>query len=93
MAGDAIRVSIALHEWIEQALRAIHARSVSISHEIALEAYALPSPFHKDPADRFLASHLSASLMATAVPACSASTTDSKLQQQMRECECGRIRI
>lgn len=54
MAGDAIRVSIALHEWIEQALRAIHARTVSISHEIAREAYGLPGPFHKDPADRLL---------------------------------------
>jgi len=33
---------------------AIQARTVQVSHEIAMEAYALPEPFHKDPADRLL---------------------------------------
>lgn len=50
----AIDVSIALRDWVERALLALHARTVSISHEIAMEAYALPEPFHKDPADRLL---------------------------------------
>jgi PIN domain nuclease of toxin-antitoxin system len=50
----AVSVSIALREWVERALRAIQARTVQVSHEIALEAYALPEPFHKDPADRLL---------------------------------------
>lgn len=53
-ATGAVRVSIALREWVESALRAIQARTVQVSHEIALEAYALPEPFHKDPADRLL---------------------------------------
>jgi PIN domain nuclease of toxin-antitoxin system len=51
--GD-IKVSMGLKDWIEQALQAIEARTVQVSHDIALEAYALPSPFHKDPADRLL---------------------------------------
>ena len=53
-ATGAVSVSIALREWVERALRAIQARTVPVSHEIALEAYALPEPFHKDPADRLL---------------------------------------
>ena len=51
--GD-IKVSIALQEWVERGLRAIQARTVQISHEIAMGAYALPGTFHKDPADRLL---------------------------------------
>jgi PIN domain nuclease of toxin-antitoxin system len=53
-ATGAVSVSIALREWAERALRAIQARTVQVSHEIALEAYALAEPFHKDPADRLL---------------------------------------
>ena len=54
VAAGAVGVSIALREWVERALHAIRAQTVSVSHEIALEAYALPEPFHKDPADRLL---------------------------------------
>lgn len=54
VAAGAISVSIALREWVERALRAIQARTVQVSHEIAMEAYALPGPFHRDPADRLL---------------------------------------
>ena len=54
VAGGTIAVSIALREWVERALHALQARTVPVSHEIALEAYALPEPFHKDPADRLL---------------------------------------
>jgi PIN domain nuclease of toxin-antitoxin system len=54
VAAGAIDLSIALREWVQGALRAIEARTVEISHEIAMEAYALPEPFHKDPADRLL---------------------------------------
>lgn len=50
----AIVPSMVLREWVDRALRALEARTVQISHEIALEAYALPEPFHKDPADRLL---------------------------------------
>ena len=54
VAAGAVSVSIALREWVERALRAIQARTVQVSHEIAMEAYSLPEPFHKDPADRLL---------------------------------------
>lgn len=54
VATGTVSVSIALREWVERALRAIQARTVQVSHEIAMEAYALPEPFHKDPADRLL---------------------------------------
>ncbi len=54
VAAGTINVSIALREWVERAIRAIHARTVDVSHEIAMEAYALPGPFRKDPADRLL---------------------------------------
>ena len=47
-------MSIALREWVEQALGALQARTLTVSHEMAMEAYALPEPFHKDPADRLL---------------------------------------
>lgn len=51
--GD-INVSIALTEWVERALRAIQGLTVQVSHRIAMDAYALPGSFHKDPADRVL---------------------------------------
>jgi PIN domain nuclease of toxin-antitoxin system len=51
--GD-IKVSIAVKDWVEQALQAIQARTVEVSHDISLGAYALPGSFHKDPADRIL---------------------------------------
>jgi len=54
VATGAVSMSIALREWVERALRAVQARTVAVSHEIAIEAYALPEPFHKDPADRLL---------------------------------------
>jgi PIN domain nuclease of toxin-antitoxin system len=54
LATGAVDLSIALREWIQGALHAIEARTVEISHEITMEAYALPEPFHKDPADRLL---------------------------------------
>ncbi len=50
----AIVPSIALRDWVERALRALQARTVEVSHAVALTAYALPEPFHKDPADRLL---------------------------------------
>ena len=62
----AIDLSIALRDWVEQSIRAIQARTVQISHEIAMDAYALPGTFHKDPADRLLvaaARHLELTLL------------------------------
>jgi len=54
VAAGAVSVSIALREWVQGALGAIRARTIEVSHEIAMEAYAMPEPFHKDPADRLL---------------------------------------
>jgi PIN domain nuclease of toxin-antitoxin system len=51
--GD-IRLSIPLAEWIVQSMAELSAQTVSVSHEVALEAYALPGTFHGDPADRLL---------------------------------------
>lgn len=53
-ASGAISLSIALREWVERALDALQAETLPVSHEIAMEAYSLPGPFHKDPADRVL---------------------------------------
>lgn len=54
VSTTAIRLSISLDDWVAQALRALEARTVEVSHAIAAEAYRLPDPFHKDPADRLL---------------------------------------
>jgi PIN domain nuclease of toxin-antitoxin system len=51
--GD-IRLSIPLAEWIAQSMADLWAQTVSVSHEVAIEAYALPGAFHRDPADRLL---------------------------------------
>ena len=50
----AIELSISLQDWVERALQATQARTVQVSHQIALGAYTLPGTFHKDPADRIL---------------------------------------
>ena len=49
-----ISLAMPLHDWIEQSLSDLAAKTLPLTHEIAAEAYALPSPFHKDPADRIL---------------------------------------
>src|SRR5207249_3477056 len=49
-----IVVSIAISEWIDRAVHALRAHTVEVSHQIAINAYALPGTFHKDPADRLL---------------------------------------
>jgi len=53
-AAGAVVPSITLREWVERSVEALQASTLAVSHEIALEAYALPEPFHKDPADRVL---------------------------------------
>lgn len=54
VAVDAVGISVTLREWVGRALGALQARTIEVSHQIAMEAYALPEPFHKDPADRLL---------------------------------------
>jgi PIN domain nuclease of toxin-antitoxin system len=52
-AGD-IELSMPLSDWIAQSMADLSAQTVSVSHEVAVEAYALPGAFHRDPADRLL---------------------------------------
>ena len=52
-AGD-IRLSMSLSEWISQSMAELNAQTTSVGHEVAMEAYALPGRFHRDPADRLL---------------------------------------
>jgi PIN domain nuclease of toxin-antitoxin system len=40
--------------WFEAAIRSARFRHLPITAEIALSAYELPAPFHKDPADRLI---------------------------------------
>jgi len=52
VAGGDIVLKVPLADWVEQTLIDLRAESIAVSHEIAIEAYRLPGPFHKDPADR-----------------------------------------
>lgn len=54
IAAGEIRLTIPLAEWITQSMAELAAKTVSMTHEIAMEAYALPGTFHRDPADRIL---------------------------------------
>jgi PIN domain nuclease of toxin-antitoxin system len=49
-----IVLKVGFEVWLATALRSLRARSLAIDHRMAQEAYALPAPFHKDPADRLL---------------------------------------
>jgi len=40
--------------WVEETLSALLARTLPLSHDVAVEAYELPDNFHRDPADRLL---------------------------------------
>lgn len=51
--GD-IRLSMPLAEWVGESMAELSARTIAVSHDVALEAYALPGAFHRDPADRLL---------------------------------------
>jgi PIN domain nuclease of toxin-antitoxin system len=50
-SGD-LALQIPLDEWVEKTLEDLRADAVPITHQIAIEAYRLPEPFHRDPADR-----------------------------------------
>jgi PIN domain nuclease of toxin-antitoxin system len=46
--------SINPKRWIEDSARDLHLQQVDVDFAIALEAYSLPEPFHRDPVDRVL---------------------------------------
>ena len=54
VAAAEIRLSMPLAEWVAESMADLAAQTVSMSHEVAMEAYALPGAFHRDPADRIL---------------------------------------
>jgi PIN domain nuclease of toxin-antitoxin system len=49
-----IELNMQLQSWVSRALELLKAETVVLSHEISLESYRLPEPFHRDPADRML---------------------------------------
>ena len=53
-ADESIIFSISPKTWIEASARELQLRHVSVEYPIAIEAYALPNPFHRDPVDRIL---------------------------------------
>lgn len=52
--GRRLTLAGKLRTWGPEALQALHAETIPITHEIALAAYELPGEFHRDPADRML---------------------------------------
>ncbi len=52
----AIELNGSLRSWVNDTLDALRCSTLEISHETAVGAYSLPADFHKDPADRILAS-------------------------------------
>ena len=49
-----LSLTMDLRAWVERSIEILEAATIAISHEIAIEAYRLPEPFHRDPADRLL---------------------------------------
>src|SRR6266581_4285232 len=47
-------LQIPLDEWVQKSLADLRADSLPVTNQIAIEAYRLPEPFHRDPADRQL---------------------------------------
>ena len=54
LAAGVIALSTPLGDWVTDSLAELAASTVPVTHEIAIEAYALPGKFHRDPADRLL---------------------------------------
>jgi len=53
-ADQSIIFSISPKTWIEASARELQLEHVSVEYPVAVEAYALPDPFHRDPVDRIL---------------------------------------
>ena len=54
VAGGEIELTISLTEWIARSMADLAAHTIAVNHEVAMEAYALPGTFHRDPANRVL---------------------------------------
>ena len=53
-ANESIIFSISPRAWVEASARDLQLRHVTVEYPVAIEAYALPEPFHRDPVDRIL---------------------------------------
>jgi len=49
-----LNLTMDLQAWVERSVHALGASTLPILHSTAIEAYRLPPPFHRDPADRLL---------------------------------------
>ena len=49
-----VELGLPVGKWIERAIELLGAESLPLTHDIAVESYSLPEPFHRDPADRIL---------------------------------------
>lgn len=54
VARGEIELACPLQEWVARSMAALQLRTIELEHASAIEAYALPEPFHPDPADRLL---------------------------------------
>lgn len=54
VARGEIELACPLQEWVARSMAALKLRTIELDHASAIEAYALPEPFHQDPADRLL---------------------------------------
>jgi PIN domain nuclease of toxin-antitoxin system len=54
--GDLLALRGPLKGWVARSLESLRCGTAPMTHEIAAAAYSLPGSFHKDPADRILAS-------------------------------------
>ena len=43
-----------MRDWLEAARQDLGFEDAPLTHQAAIDSYELPSPFHKDPADRML---------------------------------------
>ena len=50
--SEDLTFQIPLSEWVEKSLKELRADWLPVTTDIAIEAYQLPEPFHRDPADR-----------------------------------------
>lgn len=53
-ARGEIVLTCSLAEWVSRSLADLKLATLELDHATAIEAYALPEPFHLDPADRQL---------------------------------------
>ncbi|MBI2570664.1 MAG: type II toxin-antitoxin system VapC family toxin [Candidatus Schekmanbacteria bacterium] len=54
VARGQVTLRVPVGEWVRRSTELLALRTLELSHEVAIEAYALLDAFHRDPADRIL---------------------------------------